>query len=417
MKPSEIIAKLRSEEYRTVAENFISLSTLQVLVYVIPLITLPYLTRVLGVANYGLVNFAIAFNTYFQILTDYGFGLSAVREISVNRDDPERVSEIFSSVMIIKGILTLVSFGILLAIIMTVPMFSANWLIYVFAFGLVVGSTISPMWLYQGMERMKYITLLNVLTNLIFLATIFIFIKGPSDYLYVPLLQSLGTITAGVVSLWIIRTRFNVRFHLPPSRVIWETFKDSTQFSLSRASVSIYTSSNSFFLGLFAGNTAVGYYSAAEKLYTAAQGLYNPLIQVTYPYMAKTKNKLFHQNVLKYSMILNTLLCTLIIIFAPHIIRILFGAGYMPSTGVLRLLAAALMIVIPSILLGYPFLAVLGQQRYANGSVIIGSLVHLAMLLAVAPFINIYIVALLVIITETIVLSIRIYGIKKHNLW
>ena len=168
---------------------------------------------------------------------------------------------------------------------------------------------------------------------------------------------------------------------------------------------------------LFAGNTAVGYYSAVEKLYTAAQGLYNPLIQVTYPYMAKTKNKLFHQNVLKYSMILNTVLCTLIIIFAPHIIRILFGAGYMPSTGVLRLLAAALMIVIPSILLGYPFLAVLGQQRYANGSVIIGSLVHLAMLLAVAPFINIYIVALLVIITETIVLSIRIYGIKKHNLW
>ncbi len=417
MNPRDIVAKLRSEEYRALAENFLSLSTLQVLVYVIPLITLPYLTRVLGVANYGLVNFAIAFNTYFQILTDYGFGLSAVREISVNRDDPERVSEIFSSVMIIKGVLTVVSFSMLLGIIMTVPRFSANWVIYVFAFGLVVGSTLSPMWFYQGMERMKYITLLNVLTNLIFLATIFIFIRGPSDYLYVPLLQSLGTITAGLISLWIIRTRFNVRFHLPPWGVIWEIFRDSTQFFLSRASVSIYTSSNSFFLGLFAGNAAVGYYSAAEKLYTAAQGLYSPLLQVTYPYMAKTRNKAFHRKVLRYSMILNTVLCTFIIIFAPHIIRLLFGAGYMPSAGVLRLLAVALMVVIPSILLGYPFLAVLGQQRYANGSVVVGSLIHLAMLLAVAPFMSIYIVALLVIITETIVLSIRVYGIKKHDLW
>ena len=120
MNPRDIVAKLRSEEYRALAENFLSLSTLQVLVYVIPLITLPYLTRVLGVANYGLVNFAIAFNTYFQILTDYGFGLSAVREISVNRDDPERVSDIFSSVMIIKGVLTVVSFSMLLGIIMTV---------------------------------------------------------------------------------------------------------------------------------------------------------------------------------------------------------------------------------------------------------------------------------------------------------
>ncbi|MGB4611730.1 MAG: oligosaccharide flippase family protein [Methanothermobacter thermautotrophicus] len=417
MSIRDLMGLIRSEEYRVLAENFLSLSTLQVLVYIIPFITLPYLTRVLGVYNYGLVNFAIAFNTYFIIITDYGFNLSAVREISVNREDPHRVSEIFSSVMLIKGILATLSFCILLLVILNIPRFSVNWQVYIFAFGLVIGNVIFPTWFYQGMERMKYITVLNVLTNLIFLAAIFIFIKRPSDYLYVPLLQSMGTLTAGVISQWIIRTRFNVRFHLPPLRTVYETFRDSTQFFLSRVSVSIYTSSNSFFLGLFAGNTAVGYYSAAEKLYTAAQGLYSPLMQVTYPYMAKTRNRAFHRKVLRYSLILNTILCGGIILFAPTIIGILFGPQYMPSVNVLRLLAAALMVVIPSILLGYPFLAVLGQQRYANGSVIIGSIVHLIMLLAVSAFMNIYIVACLVIITETIVLAIRVYGIKKHNLW
>lgn len=417
MSIRDLMGLIRSEEYRVLAENFLSLSTLQVLVYIIPFITLPYLTRVLGVYNYGLVNFAIAFNTYFIIITDYGFNLSAVREISVNREDPQRVSEIFSSVMLIKGILATLSFCILLLVILNIPRFSVNWQVYIFAFGLVIGNVIFPTWFYQGMERMKYITVLNVLTNLIFLAAIFIFIKRPSDYLYVPLLQSMGTLTAGVISQWIIRTRFNVRFHLPPLRTVYETFRDSTQFFLSRVSVSIYTSSNSFFLGLFAGNTAVGYYSAAEKLYTAAQGLYSPLMQVTYPYMAKTRNRAFHRKVLRYSLILNTILCGGIILFAPTIIGILFGPQYMPSVNVLRLLAVALMVVIPSILLGYPFLAVLGQQRYANGSVIIGSIVHLIMLLAVSAFMNIYIVACLVIITETIVLAIRVYGIKKHDLW
>jgi len=417
MSIRDLMGLIRSEEYRVLAENFLSLSTLQVLVYIIPFITLPYLTRVLGVYNYGLVNFAIAFNTYFIIITDYGFNLSAVREISVNREDPHRVSEIFSSVMLIKGILATLSFCILLLVILNIPRFSVNWQVYTFAFGLVIGNVIFPTWFYQGMERMKYITVLNVLTNLIFLAAIFIFIRRPSDYLYVPLLQSMGTLTAGVISQWIIRTRFNVRFHLPPLRTVYETFRDSTQFFLSRVSVSIYTSSNSFFLGLFAGNTAVGYYSAAEKLYTAAQGLYSPLMQVTYPYMAKTRNRAFHKKVLRYSLILNTILCGGIILFAPTIIGILFGPQYMPSVNVLRLLAVALMVVIPSILLGYPFLAVLGQQRYANGSVIIGSIVHLIMLLAVSAFMNIYIVACLVIITETIVLAIRVYGIKKHNLW
>ncbi|AAB84873.1 O-antigen transporter [Methanothermobacter thermautotrophicus str. Delta H] len=288
MSIRDLMGLIRSEEYRVLAENFLSLSTLQVLVYIIPFITLPYLTRVLGVYNYGLVNFAIAFNTYFIIITDYGFNLSAVREISVNREDPHRVSEIFSSVMLIKGILATLSFCILLLVILNIPRFSVNWQVYTFAFGLVIGNVIFPTWFYQGMERMKYITVLNVLTNLIFLAAIFIFIRRPSDYLYVPLLQSMGTLTAGVISQWIIRTRFNVRFHLPPLRTVYETFRDSTQFFLSRVSVSIYTGSNSFFLGLFAGNTAVGTTRSAEELYTAAQGLYSPLIAVTYPYMAKT---------------------------------------------------------------------------------------------------------------------------------
>ncbi|MBC7080594.1 MAG: oligosaccharide flippase family protein, partial [Methanothrix sp.] len=156
----KLLKLLRSDEYRVISENFLSLSLLQILVYVMPLITLPYLTRTLGVANYGLVNFAMAFNAYFQVLTDYGFGLSAVREISINREDKKKISNIFSSVMIIKGVLTIISFLILTVIVFSYQKFTQHWPLYLFAFGIVIGTTLSPTWFYQGMERMKYITIL-----------------------------------------------------------------------------------------------------------------------------------------------------------------------------------------------------------------------------------------------------------------
>lgn len=409
--------KLKSEEYRVLVENLFSLSALQVVGYILPLITLPYLVRVLGVDKYGLVNFATAFVTYFLILTDYGFSLSATREISVHRHDTKKVSEIFSSVMIIKSLLMILSLVILSIVVFSFAKFSSNWKIYFLAFGLVIGNVLFPTWFFQGMERMKYITALNILANVIFTITIFVVIRNASDYLYVPFINSLGLIISGILSLWIIFNTFKIKFTIPSKDTLINDFKDSTQFFLSRASVSIYTSSNAFFLGIFTNNTAVGYYSAAEKLYTAAQGLYSPLIQVIYPYMSKNKNKVFFKKVFKLTSSLNVIFCILILIFSGLIISILYGNNFQESVPVLRIFAIALMIVAPSQLLGYPFLAALGYQKYANGSVIIGSIFHLIMLLVISSFMNIYLVAGLVVITESIVFAIRLYCVKKHKLW
>lgn len=411
--------KIQSKEIRVLIENFFSLSALQIFGYILPLITLPYLVRVIGVEKYGLVSFAMAFATYFQILTDYGFNLSATREISINRGDKHQISKIFSSVMIIKSLLLLTSFILLISIIWSFEKFNTNWQIYVFAFGMVVGNVIFPVWFFQGMEKMKYSTGLNIMAKILFTFAIFIFIRGETDFLYVPLINSLGFIVAGILSLFLIFRDFKIKFFVPELNFLWVTFKDSTQFFLSRASVSIYTSSNIFFLGLFTNNVFVGYYSAAEKLYGAAQGLYQPLIQSLYPFMSHKKSKAFFKKIFKFVVFLNTITAIVLFIMSGFLVSLLFGGNFQESVTILKIFCIVLVVVAPSQLLGYPFLAALGYPEYANVSVILGSVFHLLMLLILSMtiYLNIYSVAILVFITETIVLIIRLYGVKKHKLW
>ncbi len=411
--------KTLSNDKKRFFKNFASLSIMQIAGYILPLLTLPYLARVLDAEKFGLVFFAQAFIQYFMILTDFGFNLSATKEISVNRENPDKVAEIFNSVMLIRFVLLLVSLLILVIVVFGFSKFRNDWAVYFLTFGMAVGNVLFPIWFFQGMERMKFVTILNILSRVIFTVLIFVFIKKSSDFIYVPLLNSIGFLASGILSLWIVYKYFDVKFFVPDLKTIIVHLKDSTQFFLSRVSVSLYTSSNAFVLGLFTSNQAVGYYVAAEKLYQALQYIYFPINSSLYPYMSKEKNIRFFKKLFGGAFILNIVLSLLIFIFAKEIIHIFYGADLVKSTGVLQIFSMAALLLIPSIFLGYPFLAALGQSKYANNSVIIGSVIHILGLGTLILFsaLNIYTVAIMVIFTEGTVLAIRIYGIKRHKLW
>lgn len=415
-----MIDKLKgiSDDKKRLLSNFFSLSVLQGANYLLPLITLPYLVRVLGPEKFGLVAFAQAFIQYFVILTDYGFNLSATREISIHRENKQKVSEIFTSVLIIKFVLMVLSLILLCAVVFSFSKFKSDWQIYFLTFGMVFGQVLFPVWLFQGMERMKYIAFLNIGSKLLFTILIFIVIKKASDYIYVPLINSCGFILAGIFGQYLAFRNFRIRLHLPAINCLSTHFKDSTQFFLSRASVSIFTSSNAFFLGLFTNNAVVGHYSVAEKLYMAFQGIYQPLTNTIYPYMAKYRNIPLYKKIFKYSLLLNSISCILLFVFSRQLVTLLFGSDFRQSVLVLRIFSAALFLVVPAILLGYPFLAALGFARYANGSVIAGSLFHLVVLVILSQlYISAALVATLVLITTGIILVLRVYGVWKHKLW
>ncbi|WP_299229528.1 flippase [Sulfurihydrogenibium sp.] len=310
----------KSDARKRLIENFLSLSVLQIANYILPLVTLPYLVRVLGPEKFGLIAFSQAFIGYFMILTDYGFNLSATRDISINRDDKEKVSEIFSSVMIIKLALMIISLILISVIIFSIEKFRKDWIIYYLTFGMVVGQVLFPVWYFQGMEKMKYITFLNILAKVIFTVAIFVFVNEASDYMYVPLLNSLGFIIAGILGLWIVLRDFEISFKFVGLKELKRQLKEGWYIFTSEISGDIYGRGTTIILGLVSNNTIVGYYSVAERVMKAVTGLSQPFAQALYPYIMRTKFNSF-ETVFKYSFIGSLFISIFLYLFSELIME------------------------------------------------------------------------------------------------
>lgn len=386
--------------------------------YVIPLISLPYLSRVLGVEKFGLVFFAFAFMQYFIMFTDYGFGLSATREIAVNRHNKKNLSNIFSAVTVLKLFFLLISYLLLCLMTVFVPKLHQNWLVFHLSFLMVVGNAIYPQWFFQGMERMKYITFLNILAKLIFLTLIFIFVKSEDNYNIVPLFNSMGFMVSGFIGMYFAIKNLGAKLYIPKWNSLKKQLKYSSEFFLSRVSVSAYTNTNAFCLGLVGSNIMVGYYVAAEKIYQAINALINPLNGALYPYVAKNRDIKTFKKVYIFAVIINFLICCNVFILAKPIIILFYGAEMVNAYKVLRIFCIIASFDVPSILVGYPLLGAMGYTNIANNSVIIASIVHVLglVILFLTGKINIYTIATMVLVTEFVVFLIRMTYVKKYNL-
>ncbi len=408
-----------STDQKRLADNVLSLWALQAANYLLPLIAVPYLVRTLGADKFGAVMFAQAFIQYFILFTDFGFNLSAPREIAIHRDSPQTLQRIFNGVLINKLFLSLVAFGILITLVHWIPRFAADPWLYYLSFGIVIGNALFPQWFFQGMERMRFITALNILSKSIFTLSIFFLVHQPNDYLWVPILNATGYGIAAGVGIFIALYQFRMQLAMPGGIWLFRLLKESSQFFLSRISVSIYTTSNAFVLGLFNGNTIVGYYTAAEKLYIALQAAYQPLVNALYPYVARYRNNLLYKKIFYFAVGLNVLICIGLWTVAPWLIARLYGENMDASITVFRLLIVIALVVVPSILIGYPYLAALGYPRDANGTVMLGSVVHICGLVILIALnqVNLFTVPLVLAITESTVLLSRVMLIHKRKLW
>ena len=409
---------VEGEDKKRLLTNFFSLFSLKVVNQLLPLLSFPYLVKVLGVEKFGLLAFITVTVGYFEVLIEYGFGLTATKDIASSREDKEALSRIVSSVLLIKLFFIGISLILLTLFLQLSPRFLEDSFVYYVSFFALSLQLLSPQWFFMGMERMHMITLFNVGSKLFFTLLIFMVVQEESDYWKVPLVQLAGVGMVAMVSFIIVFFYEKIHFRFDREKIEYY-LKYNFSFFLSRVAVHLYTHSNIFFLGLFAGNSVVGYYSIAQKIAVLLQSFYTLILQVIYPYMARVKNSLFLKRILSISTLVNAMLLTLLYFFSDRLFQKLFGLGECCLNEVFHILLLSNLFNVPSLLLGYPFLGVLGYEKEVNLSVMYGALLHLlglGILLFLERF-NLYSVAMMMVVTEVFVLLYRGYSIYQKRVW
>ncbi len=371
----------------TVARNALALYGIQAAQYILPWFTYPYLTRVLHPANWGRILMAQAFIQLFVVTTEYGFNFTATQAVAIHRDDVFRLSKILTAVTVAKVLLMCASLAAMLAITLAVPSLRAELPLYSITFLAVLGNVLFPVWLFQGLEQMQFITYREIFARLIGLLPTFLLVHKESDVLWAAGVQSGSVVFAGLIGLFSLPRVTQARF-VPVTRAeVLDTFKDGWHVFLSTAAITIYTRGNTFILGLMAGDVAVGYYGSALRLVESGKGLVSPLSTAIFPHVSRMAHEdppaafAFLRRHTGRLMLPFVGISLILLAGAPLLIRILNGPSYMPAVPLLMIMSPIPAIVAAGTVYATYYMLSLGYKRQWSNLIIQAGVANFAVLI------------------------------------
>jgi|TARA_B110000971_G_scaffold121303_1_gene124244 PST family polysaccharide transporter len=425
MNIKQLLDKISSLTKTVIFKNFSALIVLQLGNTALGLLIMPYLINILGVGNYGLYSFAFAISMYLVILTDYGFGFTGVKLISVNRNNKDKVSDIFHSIQIIKFFILIIVLAIYTFAILFIDILYVNKELFFLSFGILIGQTIVPVWFFQGMERMKFITIINLIIRVIAVILILIFVKSPEDISLAIASQAIGFSLAGILSIYVAYKKFNLSFRIPKTPEILQMLITNRHMFFSTLSLSVYKNFNIVLLGFLSTNIEVGLYSAAEKVIKAVQSLIAPVSQAIYPNMSlkfsKLKSKEAVSKLIKLAKLyLIPLVITLILlVFSKNTVIRFLGVNNDGFSNLFFILLPVIVFGSLNYLLGIVGLVNLNKEKYFNKATIIGGTINVILCFLLSKKYGAHGSAIALVIAEFIVFIIIInylFKIKNGNI-
>ncbi len=334
---------------------------------ILPLLAIPFLARVLRPEGWGVVVFAQAFAAGLTLIIDYGFYLSATREISRRRDDRYQVAQVVADVQAAKVILLLVVTGLAAAAYLLVPLFRQYPAHLFWAWFLAVSQGLSAYWYFQGMERMARPALAEAISKGIATGLLFIWIRDPGDGAMVLAIYAAAAFGwAGVTTWWIYREVPLLRLSLyRGARMLWST----SRLFMVRISSGFLATSNSFVLGALAGPQLVAFFGGAERVVRGAMNLIHPATLVVYPRASHLvlNDRPQASRLLGMSLLLvgglGCLIGMTIHYSAPLLIGVFLGPGYEAAIPVLKALGILPPIVAINTVLGLQWALPAGLER------------------------------------------------------
>ncbi len=401
-------------------KNIIALFIVQVSNYAIPLLVLPYLSRTLGLDGFGAIMIMMSLFSSALIFSDYGIGMSAPYWIAKESNDKFKVSRYIGSVLLIKS-----SLGILISSVVSIYLLSNSDYIFfepkllVFCvFIIILSQSFQSIWFFQGIEKLKNVTVFTVISKITYLVLVFLFVKSSEQIENVIISFAISNFIAAFISIYLI---FNEGYTIkyPSKDMVFFIFKNSFPFFLSRVAVSSYTTLNTFLVGAFSGTQQAALYSSAEKLYQAGQSTIVPISQALYPYAARTKNHTLILNVIFSIIPIVIVGCGFVIFFSDYIIHLFYGSDFLDAATILRIFTITFFFSVLNAIFGYPLFAAIGRVELANRAVYIGGIGQAICIgtLYIRDALSAQSIAIVVLITEFLVLFMRIlmyvYAKKK----
>lgn len=402
-------------------KNLFSLSSIQVLNYILPLITMPYLVRTMGVSGYGLIGFAQSVMMYFLMIIDYGFNITGTRSISINRENKEKINFIYSKIMAAKLLLMILCFLILTGMILFIPKMRADPLLYLIFYGIVIGNGLFPVFVFQGLEEMGSIGILNFVSKMIFTLGLFVFVKSADDINVVALLNALGYLTMGILAQVIVHSRFRVRY----VKVVFKDVKDALTegFHLFVANIAstAFTTTNMFVLGLMKGNTAAGYFNLAYTLIRVCGIVITPITQTFYPKVAYMYNESkdqalsFIKKLFKTVTILFAIGCLILLFGSTPILGFIFGHKFDHSFNLIKLMSFLPLLMAWESTLGTMTITIIGHQKVLSKIYFSVAVISIPILLLLTYFFSETGTAISALLAEIlIVFQMAVFLRKQH---
>lgn len=383
---------------------------------IFPFVTLPYLTRTLSTDTYGSVAYIKTVMNYMQIIVDFGFVLSATKDIVNVKGDKEKLGLVIGDTMLARIVMGIIGFVILIILTLFIPILRNNMLYTLLSYVVVFESIFLMDFLFRGIEKMHIITIRFVLMKMVSTILTFILVKNDSNMILIPILDILSSLLAIILVFYeIFKLKLKIRFSNLKNAL--KSLKDSFVYFLSNVASTSFNALSTLIIGIKISPTEVAYWSVCMQVIGSIQACYSPISDGIYPEMIRTKNWSLIKKVIKVMMPIVSIGCITCLCLSEFILNVLGGNEYLVAAPVFRLLIPSLFFSFFSFMFGWPALGAIGKAKEVTTSTITSILINvlLLILLIVTDSFTLVNIAIVRSIVELILCSFRFYFCKKNN--
>lgn len=399
-----------------VKKNTFWLAIFQLAKMVFPFLILPILTRRFSVETYGNLTFIKTVMNFLQIFLDFGFMLSATKEIAKIKNDTNKIQQIMADTLLARLLLGGIGFLLIVILSFFFPILGHNFLFTITSYLTVFLSIFLFDFLFRGLEIIHVMTIrFIVMKTISFLLTIF-FVRQDHQIILIPLFDILSSVIAIILVAFELQKR-NFRLIRPKLKSSIYSLKISLIYFLSDVSATAFNAISTIIIGLVFSSTEVALFGVSIQIIGAIQALLGQLSSGIYPIMVRQKSRKFIQQIFQKTIPLVFLFTGLIIVLLPLALQVLAGDKYAAAHPIIQILAITIFFSFINTLLGWPTLGVINQQNKVTLSTIISTIFNLVslILLYLSNSLNLYSVAITRVITEIILFCIRLYYYKKYR--